>query len=114
MQPLFKNIYDSGIIDKWFSNLGNAALSSAAAVAATSGNLLAEAIAFISYLFLAASVSHGTREPYEFFKSIYVYETESRIAAAILYSFIGVFRILIMSLPILVFWWVYKNGIQLY
>ena len=69
--PLFKNIHDSGIIENWFTLLTNAALTSAALIVGLKGNQIAMAIAVVSYLFLAAQATHGTRKSYEYLKGLW-------------------------------------------
>ena len=108
--PLFKNIFDSGIINTWFSLLTNALLTSAAFIVGLKGSNIAMAVAFISYLFLATQTTHGTRSAYEHLKEIYVYGKEQKITTILTYSVIFIGRAIIMILPISIFWWAYTGG----
>ena len=108
--PFFKNIHDSGIIKTWFSLITNALITSAAVIIGVKGSNIAMAIAGISYIFLAAQATHGTREQYEFLKQIYVHPNKNRIVSVVMYLVLFSIRALIMFLPISIFWWSYFEG----
>ena len=108
--PFFKNIHDSGITKTWFSLITNALITSAAVIIGMKGSSIAMAIAGISYLFLVAQATHGTREQYEFLKKMYVYPNENRIVSVVMYLVLFSMRVLIMFLPISIFWWSYFDG----
>lgn len=87
--PFFKNIYDSKIIDIWFSSLAYIAISSTLFILfRKNGQFLFAVLVFISYLFAIAKVIHGTRPPYEYLKKIYVNNQNTRIFNGIFYIFI--------------------------
>ena len=110
MRPFFKDIYDSGLSEKWFSLAGNALVTAAAMVVWREGSSIAGVFAVISYLCLATQLTHGTRKPYEYLKEIYVYPHSKKWHGAILYTVFFMLRCFIMVSPILLVWWAYAMG----
>ena len=110
MRPFFKDLYDSGLTEKWFSLAGNALITAAAMVVWKEGSSIAGIIAVISYFFLATQATHGTRESYEHLKKIYVYPYNNRWHGSLLYALFFSFRVHIMFAPIFLIWWAYSAG----
>ncbi|MCT2533841.1 hypothetical protein N2488_11665 [SAR92 clade bacterium H231] len=110
MRPFFKDFYDSGLPDKWFSLAGNTLITAAAMVVWKEGSTIAGVIAFISYISLATLATHGTREPYEYLKNIYVYTKNGTLSGSLFYSAFFLFRLHIIFAPFLLVWWAYSSG----
>ena len=67
-----KNIYDSKLIDVWFTSVSYMAIASALNILSKGDYPELILIAVISYFFGVINVVHGTRQPYEYLKNIYV------------------------------------------
>jgi len=110
MRPFFKDFYDSGFPEKWFSLAGNTLITAAAMVVWREGSFIAGVFAFFSYFSLASQATHGTREPYEYLKKIYVYPHPGKWHSALFDSVFFVFRLHIIAAPVLLVWWAYSAG----
>ena len=109
--PFFKNVFDSGIVEIWFSALGYALV--------TAGFLFlsydigvpgAELIAVISYLFVVVKVTHGTRKPYNYLKDIYVHSNPIWVSKFLLkFSFLIV-RIQVFVMPAQIYFLTKNSG----
>ena len=101
MRPFFKDFYDSGFADKWFSIAANSLITAATIVVWREGSLIAGVFSFISYLCLVVQVTHGTRKSYEYLKEIYVCQTAGKFSSSIFDSVFVVFRLHVMAAPVL-------------
>jgi len=111
-QPFFKNVYDSKLVDIWFNSVRNSLWTSAGILVATStGNIIAWAFTAISYVLLATHVAHGTREPYEYLKTIYVYSNPNRFLSMLFDFILFNLRAVLMFIPIAIFWWTQMTGV---
>ena len=110
VNPFFKNIYDSGLTEKWFSLVGNSLITAAALIVWREGSAISGVIAFISYIFLATQSTHGTRESHEYLKNIYVYPQVNKWKKFSFYFIFRVFRGAIIAFPLLLVWWAYMEG----
>ncbi|MEC4090154.1 hypothetical protein [Pseudoalteromonas rubra] len=112
MKGLFlKNIHDSKLVDVWFNSVRNSLWTSAGMVVAVStDNIIAWVFTVISYLFLAIQVTHGTREPYEYLKKIYIYENEGKISSFAFSIILFYLRLSLMLTPIALVWWAKAAG----
>ncbi|MEH6443033.1 MAG: hypothetical protein V7784_03965 [Oceanospirillaceae bacterium] len=98
-------------MDIWFQSVRNSLWTSAGMVVAVqTGNIIAWGFTIISYLFLATQVTHGTREPYEYLKEIYVYSNSSKFLAVIFDFVLFWLRMSLMVIPILIVWWAIAEG----
>ena len=110
MRPFFKDFYDSGFPEKWFSLAGNTLITAAAMVVYREGSFIAGVFASISYICLATQVTHGTRQPYEYLKQIYVYPHSDKWHSFVFDSIFFVFRFHVITAPIMLVWWAYSAG----
>ncbi|PKF50763.1 MULTISPECIES: hypothetical protein [Vibrionaceae] len=107
----FKNIHDSKLVDVWFNSVRNSLWTSAGmVVAVSSNNVIAWAFTIISYLFLATQVTHGTREPYEHLKKIYIYDNDGKVSKFVFDFFLFNLRLMLMFIPIALVWWAKATG----
>jgi hypothetical protein len=110
MRPFFKDFYDSGISEKWFSLAANSLITAAAMVVWREGSSVAGIFASISYICLTVQTTHGTRKPYEYLKKIYVYPNDGKWRGLIFDSTFFAFRVHVIAAPILLVWWAYSEG----
>ncbi|ELZ1717800.1 hypothetical protein SD909_004209 [Vibrio parahaemolyticus] len=109
--PFFKNIHDSKLVDVWFNSVRNSLWTSAGMVVAVStDNIIAWVFTIISYLFLATQVTHGTREPYEYLKKIYIYDNDGKISKLAFDFLLFNLRFMLMFTPIALVWWAKATG----
>ncbi|HIF5971427.1 TPA: hypothetical protein ACX3GO_004472 [Vibrio parahaemolyticus] len=110
MRPFFKDFYDSGFTEKWFSIAANSLITAATIVVWREGSAIAGVFSLISYLCLVVQTTHGTRKSYEFLKDIYVYRNPSKFRSSIFDSVFVLFRLHVITAPVLLVWWAYASG----
>jgi hypothetical protein len=108
--PFFKNLYDSGFPDKWFSLVGNTLITTATLIAWREGSFYGAFIAILSYNFLIIQTTHGTRESYEYMKAIYVYPEDSGFMGVLISLAMFMLRAQFITSPFLLVWWAYATG----
>lgn len=107
----FKNVYESGIIDIWFNIVGATLATAAFIYMALKGYNSAILLSTISYFFLITKATHGTRQPYEYLKEIYVYPTDSNKVVSTLFSIFFLYiRLQIIIAPIQIILWTSGTG----
>ena len=109
-KSIILNIYESGITEKWFSLMANTLITAAAMIGWWQGSTTATFIATISYLFLMMQSIHGTREPYEYLKLIYVYPESSTFKRLAFDFAFFMFRAHIIISPFALVWWAYSEN----
>jgi hypothetical protein len=110
MRPVFKDFYDSGFPEKWFSLAGNTLITAGAMVVWSEGSFFAGILSVISYICLVTQTTHGTRNPYEYLKEIYVYPKPDRWYQGVFLSVFFVIRWHFILAPFLLVWWAYSTG----
>jgi len=107
---IFKNIYDSGLVDVWFSGVSYSLATAGFLYMAINNYKGAAVFALISYLFTALKMVHGTHKPYEYLKSIYVYPQTNWVVSNIFYAFFLYVRLQIMFAPWQLIYWAHNGG----
>jgi len=99
---LSKNIYDSGIVDIFFNCIAYSICIAALTLFALKGNNIHtfSPIIFMGSFFAVIKTTHGTREPYEYLKKVYVYQQENEILSIISHTLLCWFRLYITSFPL--------------
>lgn len=107
---IFKNIYDSGIVDVWFSAIAYSLIVTAFVYLSFNGHSEAAPLAIISYMFMSMKIIHGSRAPYEYLKKIYVYSQNNKLISGLFHVSFLYIRIQIIIAPFQVIYWSYSTG----
>lgn len=107
----FGNVFDSGIIEVWFKCIAYALVTSAFGYLYLFKEMKPASFVFvISYVFTAIQVVHGTREPYDKLKLIYVINQSHGFSSFFFEAVFLYIRLQIIISPLLVMFWAIKNG----